>query len=505
MDAEKFKAAQEEYKKGDYRLAARGFLESTEPGTPISNGAAYHMAGNSFMRLKRYEDAITVYEHALKDDTYLRRASVEGNLANAYLKAGEYDTAISHYQAALEEPDIRCPYKCYQGMGAALMEQGLFEQAAIAYRRSALDESNPEPGRSLVNLGLCLMSLHRPADAIEAYKAALGTDSYKNTGRALSNLGIAYFETQKWSQAIRAFEEAATLHGYKLSPSASALLEQARREFEAAGSIEPAEESENSVDSVNSINLDDTSFDDDFTEEVVSEVVAPAELSATVAADDIAILAADLAGQSTDAFIPVERDFEDSSVEDTIHQPVSRVDEDEFYLEGQNLEGGHAAHEAQQGVEFGNENDVENFFGRSEKEAAKLGKQKAKENRSRFGFVKWIIGVVLALAIIGGAAAGIYFTGFGVPTPKEVVSNAITAYNTGKAFESYWADTTNTVREMAAVPVPSKFTVDSVDVNGFKAVVNVKVKPESGTALAFRFNVVRSGIGWKISSVENEY
>ena len=58
---------------------------------------------------------------------------------------------------------------------------------------------------------------------------------------------------------------------------------------------------------------------------------------------------------------------------------------------------------------------------------------------------------------------------------------------------------------MAAVPVPSKYTIDSVDVSGFKAVVNVKVKPESGTALAFRFNVVRSGMGWKISSVENEY
>jgi len=505
VDAEKFKAAQEEYKKGDYRLAARGFLESTEPGTPISNGAAYHMAGNSFMRLKRYEDAITVYEHALKDDTYLRRASVEGNLANAYLKAGEYDTAISHYQAALEETDIRNPYKCYQGMGAALMEQGLYEQAAIAYRRSALDESNPEPGKSLVNLGLCLMSMRRPADAIEAYKAALGTDSYKNTGRALSNLGIAYFETQEWSRAIRAFEEAATLHGYKLSPSASALLEQARREFEAAGSIEAAQEEETSVETVNSIDLNDASFDDDFTEEVVADVVTTAEPSATVADDDIAILAADLAGQSTDAFIPVERDFEETLQDAPRVQPSGQVDDDEFYLDGQNLEGTHASHDAQQAVDFGNELDVENFFGRSEKEAAKLGKQKAKENRSRFGFIKWVVGIVLALAIVGGAGAAVYFTGFGIPTPKEVVSNAITAYNTGKAFESYWVDTTNTVREMAAVPVPSKFTVDSVDVNGFNAVVNVKVKPESGTALAFRFNVERSGMGWKISSVENEY
>ena len=501
MNAEKFKIAQESYKEGDYRSAARGFLEATEPGTPISNGAAYHMAGNAFMRLKRYQDAITVYEHALKDDTYLRRASVEANLANAYLKAGEYDTAISHYQAALEESDSKSPYKCYQGMGAALMEQNSYEQAAIAYRRAALDETNPEPGKSLVNLGLCLMSMNRPQDAIEAYKAALGTETYQTPGRALSNLGIAYFETKEWSRSIRAFEEAATLHGYKLSHNATVLLEQARAEFEASGLEDESAEAEDEVSSVNDIDLNDETFDEDFTDEVVETVESelPSEPSSITTEEDIAVLAADLAGQPTDAFVVVPPEEEEESsffAGNEDRQKTAPFDAVSVEDAPVSLSGG---------VEFGAEEDVENFFGRSEKEAAKLGKQKAKEERGRFAFVKWIIALFVVLVVIAGAGAAIYFTGFGIPTPKEVTSQAIEAYNTGKAFEGYWVDTTNTVREMAAVPVPAKFTIDSVDVNGMKAVVNVKVKPESGTALAFRFNTVRSGMGWKISSVENEY
>ena len=496
MDAEKFKVAQESYKQADYRAAARGFLEATEPGTPISNGAAYHMAGNSFMRLKRFQDAITVYEHALKDDTYLRRSAVEANLANAYLKAGEYDRAIAHYQAALEETDCKTPFKCYQGMGAALMEQSSFEQAAIAYRRAALDEGNPEPGKSLVNLGLCLMSLNRASDAIEAYKAALGTETYNNPGRALSNLGIAYVETGAWSKAIRAFEEASTLHGYKLSGHAVALLEQARIEFDKQGSPEAEQDAVGDIDAVSDIDLNDDVFDDDFTDEVIpeQELEKIAEPSSLASQEDIAVLAADLVGQSTDAFTAVNH------VED--EEPLAPVNEADHTAP---FEAVKATQDNEHDLGFGNEADVENFFGRSEKEAAKLGKQKAKESRGRFGFVKWIVAAVIVIAVIAGAGIAIYFTGFGIPTPKEVVSQAITAYNTGKAFESYWVDTTNTVREMAAVPVPAKFTIDSVDVNGMKAVVNVKVNPESGTALAFRFNIVRSGLGWKISSVENEY
>lgn len=456
MDAEKFKIAQQEYERGDFRAAARGFLEASEQGTPVSNGASYHMAGNSFMRLKRYNDAITVYEHALRDDTYLRRAAVESNLANAYLKAGEFDAAITHYQAAIEEPDCKSPHKCYQGLGAALMEKEVFDQAAIAYRRAAVDRANPNPGASLINLGLCLMTVGRPQDAAEAYKAALGAESYKNKGLALSNLGMAYAKAGEWQRAVRAFEEAVTLHNHRLSTPAKEMLEYAYTQT--AGHPE------------------------DGSDAPIAEEISVASTS------DIPVLAADLAGRETNAFRRVD---------------VAQVLIDPVVIDSLAIDSG--SMDSTEPLNIGNQEDVEQFFGRSEGEVVQIGKELERAGRSRFRWVKWVVTVVIILAVLGGCAAAVYFTGFGIPSGREVVADALDAYNSGKAFDAYWVDSTNTVREMAAVPVPATYTIESVDVKGFSAIAGVAIKPQSGAAIAFKFNIVRSGIGWKIKSVENDF
>lgn len=502
MDAEKFKGAQEKYQAGDYRSAARGFLDAAEPGTPIGNGAAYHMAGNSFMRLKRFEDATTVYEHALKDSTYLKRAAVEANLANAYSRIGMYDAAISHFKAALEDPVCGNAYKCYQGMGAAFMEQDSFEQAAIAFRRAALDKDNPEPGKNLINLGLCLMSLERPKDAIQAYRAALATGSYQTPGKALSNLGIAYFQTGEWGRSIHSFEEAITLHGYKLSDQARSFFEQAKKEFEASGSAEVEDEATPNGDEVSDISLDEAQVSIEEKRQAIDDAAAQPEPSSGIHEEEIAVLAADLVGQSTDAFVPVAQDFsqEDEPASQTPESTAPVVEQP-----AQDMSDTTKLDAALTEVGIGDEEAVESFFGMTEKEAAQLGKETAKENRSKFAIVKWLLGLILVFAILAGAAVAVYYTGFGIPTPKKLVSDAMSAYNSGKAFESYWANANNSVREMAAVPVPSQFSIDTINVDGMKATVNVKVKPGSSSALAFKFNVVRRGIGWKISSVENDY
>lgn len=510
MDAEKFKSAQAAYETKDYRKAARLFMDSAEPGTPLSNGAAYHMAGNAFMRLKRYQDAITVYEHALKDDTYLRRCAVESNVANAYLKVGEFDAAIAHYQAALEEHDCSAPYKCYQGMGSALMEQHRFDQAAIAYRRAALDEANPDPGKNLVNLGLCLMSLGRPEDAIEAYTAALGTETYQNPGLALSNLGIAYFERKEWQRSARAFEEARTLHNYVLSDSAERMLSFAHGEMERTSQFPVT-------------GRQDTS---DF------KAVEKIDLG-----EDIAVLAADLVGQPTNTFKQPEevdtpaadsaaplpdpalvetfepcRSFtvqnqapvapQKSAQNETTTPAAEENSSDALGQESKNtLEVVSDSHMPL----FGGEADVESFFNRSEKEAAKMGKAREKAERSGHRWVKVLVTIVVILALIGGAGYYCYISGWGTPTAGETVNAALDAYNTGKTFNEYWGETGNSVREMSAVPVPSTFQVQTFEPNGMRGVVKVKIKPESGSALVFKFNVARDGAGWKITSVENAF
>ena len=235
MDHNRFQEAQQAYDAGDYRSAAKQFLASAGRGAD-GNGAAYHMAGNALVRLRRYQDAVTVYGHALRDPLYNKRGAVQANLGAAFVALAEYAQACDAYESALAEPDYTAPYKAMQGLAGALLERGKIEEAAVNYRKAALDAANPDPGKALVNLGLCFMGLGRPADAIEAYKAALGFEEYKGRGLALSNLGQAHTVLGQYEDAARAFDKATQLHGHQLTPSAAAAYETARTAAAQTGS-----------------------------------------------------------------------------------------------------------------------------------------------------------------------------------------------------------------------------------------------------------------------------
>lgn len=232
MDETRFQEAQQAYNAGDYRTAAKAFLASAGRGAD-GNGAAYHMAGNSLLRLRRYADAVTVFRHALRDEFYGRRGAVHANLGVAFMALGDYSEAVRSYGSALGEADYPTPYKAYQGMASALLEKGRVEEAAAAYRKAALDGSNPDPGKALVNLGLCFMALGRPADAVDAYQAALGFDDYRGRGKALANLGQAYHALGQYPDAVRTFERATQLHSHELSPAAAVAYEDARAKLHA--------------------------------------------------------------------------------------------------------------------------------------------------------------------------------------------------------------------------------------------------------------------------------
>lgn len=218
MDQTRFEEGRKAYDAKEYRAAAKAFIEAAERGE--GSGAAYHMAGNAFLRLRRYGDAVTVYRHALADEIYEKRAAVHSNLAVARVALGDYPEAVESYDAALDDPDYENQYRALQGKAGALFEMGKIEQAAMAYRQAALDSDNPDPGKALNNLGLCFMRLDRPTDAVEAYRAALGFDTYTGRGRALANLGMAYHTIGRHEDAVKAFEKAKELHAHDLSAAA---------------------------------------------------------------------------------------------------------------------------------------------------------------------------------------------------------------------------------------------------------------------------------------------
>jgi tetratricopeptide (TPR) repeat protein len=217
VDEGRLASADRAYAAGDWRSAAREYLAAVHGAEPEGSGRAYHMAGNSLMKLRRYGDASTVYGHALKDASYDKRAVVLTNLGGALSADARYSDAVSAYEAALAESDNESPYKAQQGLAGALFDMGRYEDACQAYREASWAPGNPDPGKALNNLGLCFMATGKPEDAVEAYKGAVNVDGYVAKGRASANLGLAYAAMGFHDEAVRAFEAARDTFSYPLT------------------------------------------------------------------------------------------------------------------------------------------------------------------------------------------------------------------------------------------------------------------------------------------------
>lgn len=455
MDSVKFQEAQQAYEAGDFRSAAKGFLASAGKGT-VGNGGAYHMAGNSLIRLRRYADAVTVYGHALRDETYDKRGVVYTNLGAAYVALGELTQAVTAYEAALGEPGYQTPYKAWQGIAAAHMERGKVEEAAVAYRRAALDEGNPDPGKALVNLGLCFMALGRPSDAADAYKAALGFENYAGRGKALANLGQAYAAMGEYVEAVRAFEKATQLHGHVLSASA-------QEAYESALSLtRPAHET---VDGW------------------VTGEMAP--VSAASASDGWATgeLAA-LTAETSPAPLPSP-------------QPLQAVPEPAGFAD--------TAATAADALGFGDEAAVSEFFSLTEDEMkARARAARREEIKSRSGVSRHVVAAGVGALVFALLITGAYFLGFGWPTQTATAKGLLVAYQKGESVEEYWVAVPNSdvQREMAKIPPIKDYSIEAIVRGRDTSKVAVSVSPKTGAPMRFTLTLVREGVGWRISGLD---
>lgn len=478
MDFNKFQEAQAAYDAGDFRTAAKTYLASAGKGA-VGNGAAYHMAGNALMRLRRHSDAVTVYGHALRDETYDKRGAVYANLGAAYVAMGELTRAVTAYEAAISEPGYPSPYKAWQGIAAAHMERGKAEEAAIAYRRAALDENNPDPGKALVNLGLCFMALGRPQDAADAYKAALGFDNYKGRGRALSNLGQAYTAMGEYGEAVKAFEKATQLHGHKLSASAQTAYDTA------VAHTKPAHETVDGwvTGELPPVPLDQVRQDDQGSMDE-PQGWATGELAA--------LTGAAAAPEYVSAPRPVEQPVF-SPVEPVAAEVPAYGDED-------------AAAKAAASLGFGDEAAVTEFFTRSE--ADMKARDREIRRAERVGqpspiaraAVMMGIGALVFAALITAA----YFLGFGWPMQQQTVNGLFVAYQSGEPVEGYWVAVpgADVKREMAKVPPVKQFKLDSIERGRDSSQAIVTVTPQKGAPMKFVVSLSREGVGWKVTGID---
>ncbi|MHB1323168.1 MAG: tetratricopeptide repeat protein [Coriobacteriia bacterium] len=221
MEQTHLEAAEAAYAAGDWTTAAREYLAAAG-GEIEGGGYAFHRAGNALVRLKRFDDAVSVYERALRDTGYGELSTVSANLGTAKAALGVHSEAAEAFRMALASPEYEARYKALQGLGGACYQMGRIDDAADAYRQAALDSANPDPGRALNNLGLCFMALERPEDAVEAYRAGVDLEGYKGRGRVAANLGVAYATLGRHEKAVASFERARDEFGFELSASMDA-------------------------------------------------------------------------------------------------------------------------------------------------------------------------------------------------------------------------------------------------------------------------------------------
>ncbi|MDA3936361.1 MAG: tetratricopeptide repeat protein [Actinomycetota bacterium] len=475
MDEARFQEAQTAYDAGDYRAAAKGFLAAAGRSADGS-GSAYHMAGNSLMRLRRHSDAVTVYGHALRDELYDQMGAVKANRGTALAALGDYAEAVKSFEAVIEEPGYPTPYKAHQGMASALWEMGRADEAAAAYRRAALDETNPDPGKALNNLGLCFMALRRPADAVEAYKAAIGFDSYANKGKALANLGIAFSVNGDHRQAVRAFEKATQLHSHDLTPAAIAAFDASKDAL--AAQHEKVEGWQ--------------------TGEMPPVIDPPSDTAGWVTGELMS-----LTRESSNHVDPLQ-DAENAPDSTSPLQDLSTTSN------AIDLEHSDEMLEATADL-FGSDEAVNSFFAISEDEmrdkdrAARRADRIARKDR-RSPLAVALIGALVAAIVIGGLAAA-YFAGYGYPTQTMSVEGMLDAHASGEPVDGYWiaVPPADLDKEMAKLPPLKGFSVESIDRSAKSSEVSVIVTPEDGADLHYRITLSREGVGWKVTGVENDW
>jgi tetratricopeptide (TPR) repeat protein len=210
------------YHSGDYAQALRGFYQCLKEDYPRFQpgdaGLVYHRLGNSLLKLRNLNEAVTAYQKAIEDSAYTDRSGVCVNLGTSLNGLGRHEEAIPYFETALADPAYSTPYRAQMGLGAVYSKLGKYVEAGTAFRDAALDESNPDPVKALMNLGSTFMALDRPTDAVEAYLAALdfrATD--KTLAKVYDRLGQAYVAAQSYDEAIVAFEEALGVDGHELN------------------------------------------------------------------------------------------------------------------------------------------------------------------------------------------------------------------------------------------------------------------------------------------------
>ena len=443
MNNETYQKALTSYKDEDYPTALAQFTDCLQDGAippdPGEIGDLYHRIGNCLMKLREYEEAIHAYTQAAADTDYEAIGAVNANLGSAYAALHDYENAVKHYEIAVSDRQYDTPYKAYSGMGKAYLKLGKSAEAGAAFRSAALDDTNPNPTQALLNLGICFMALGRPADAVQSYESALQFDMDRDAKNKLyANLGQAYVADGKMQQAVNAFEMALADKTYFLNDAASVDYQRA------VGAVAQG-----------------------------TAVMDPGESTGT---------SLDMSGLDVTADgAPI---YHETDEEVAAQHPLNLADS---YGVEDNYESGH-----------------DRFFNASDEELERWSRGVARQDRKRrnVGLKVFLTILIIALLLLAAGLFG-YTQGLGFPSQQTVIEQLFTDKNL--AASNLFAEGTSS-ESVATMLDPvvqgGQVNIDGIESEANTSVAYVTVTTVEGGEVNYKINLVREGIGWKLSTVE---
>ena len=444
MDDVTFQQARAAYASQDYEAALDGFTRCLQdydsPRALGEVGLLYHQIGNCLLKLNNYNEAIQAYTQATTDVTYDAVGTVNHNLGMAYAALHDYEDAVRYFEIAVSDSRYDSAYKAYTSMGNALLKLGKTAEAGVAFRQAALDEANPDPTKALLNLGICFMALDRPSDAVATYESALQFDMPATIKNKLyANLGQAYVATGQMQKAVNAFEEALADKTYFLSDSANV----------------------------------------DYQRAVGAVASGTAEMTAVMAPVSADMSGLDISADGTPVYPEDEYAYSD---EQDIYYFDDSYDE---------YENNYAAVE-------------DRFFNATDEELEQWSRGLAKLDRKRrnVGLKILVFFIALILALL---ATGVFlFTqGWGFPTQESVALQVFTDRESAitSAFTSDLSEEDIQLM-LDSVVEDASATVMGENRSMSESTVYVSASTSEGADVTYEVSMVRSGIGWKISSIE---
>jgi tetratricopeptide (TPR) repeat protein len=175
--------------------------------TPVADYARYVDRAVDFMKEKKFAEAISELENALK--TVPKDWWAHNALGEALLELGRFGTAMVHFREAIAlNPEYA---QAFNNVGKVLMSEGAVPEAIEQFEKAIAVDS--ESAEAYGSLGIIYARLKQPDKAIGYLKKAVAI--IPDNADARRRLGHALGDSGKLKEASTQLEEAVRLSGEK--------------------------------------------------------------------------------------------------------------------------------------------------------------------------------------------------------------------------------------------------------------------------------------------------